>query len=84
MFIKFTTGPKIIRTSLLLNVLIAYLNGSISLRKKILIGICLLDSHHHASPISKNTDLPPATEYEDMNQDLLNQSDEYLDLWKQK
>lgn len=34
--------------------------------------------------ISKNTDLPPATEYEDMNQDLLNQSDEYLDLWKQK
>jgi phosphoglycerol transferase len=34
--------------------------------------------------ISKNTDLPPATEYEDMNEDLLNQSDEYLDLWKQK
>ena len=34
--------------------------------------------------ISKNTDLPPATEYEDMNEDLLNQSDQYLDLWKQK
>jgi phosphoglycerol transferase len=34
--------------------------------------------------ISKNIDLPPATEYEDMNEDLLNQSDQYLDLWKQK
>ena len=34
--------------------------------------------------ISKETDLPPANEYEEMNEDLLNQSDEYLDLWKKQ
>ena len=34
--------------------------------------------------ISKDADLPPENEYEEMNEDLLNQSDEYLDLWKQR
>ncbi|MDI1308164.1 MAG: sulfatase-like hydrolase/transferase [Methylotenera sp.] len=36
------------------------------------------------SAISKNTDLPLETEYEEMNENLLNQSDEYLELWKQR
>ena len=34
--------------------------------------------------ISKEAELPPANEYEEMNEDLLNQSDEYLELWKQR
>lgn len=34
--------------------------------------------------ISKAADMPPANEFEEMNEDLLNQSDEYLDLWKQE
>lgn len=34
------------------------------------------------SAISQNTALPPATIYEDMNEDLLNESEEYLELWK--
>lgn len=36
------------------------------------------------SAIVENTPLPPVTEYEDMNRDLLNKSDHYLDLWKTK
>ena len=36
------------------------------------------------SAISKDADLPPENEYEEMNEDLLNQSDEYLDLWKKR
>ncbi len=36
------------------------------------------------SAISQNIDLPPASIYEDMNEDLLNKSDEYLRLWKGK
>lgn len=34
--------------------------------------------------ISKQAELPPANEYEEMNEDLLNQSDQYLELWKQR
>ncbi|MEO7343533.1 MAG: sulfatase-like hydrolase/transferase, partial [Methylotenera sp.] len=34
------------------------------------------------SAISQNTALPPTTIYEDMNEDLLNESEEYLNLWK--
>ena len=34
--------------------------------------------------ISKDADLPPENEYEEMNEDLLNQSDDYLNLWKQR
>ncbi len=36
------------------------------------------------SAITKNIDLPPASIYEDMNKDLLNQSKSYLKLWKEK
>lgn len=31
---------------------------------------------------SKDVSLPPASEYEDMKENLLNKSDKYLDLWK--
>jgi phosphoglycerol transferase len=34
--------------------------------------------------LSKEVDMPPVNEYEEMNEDLLNQSDEYLELWKQR
>lgn len=34
--------------------------------------------------ISKQTDMPPENEFEEMNEDLLNQSDEYLALWRNK
>ena len=34
--------------------------------------------------ISKEADMPPANEFEEMNEDLLNQSDEYLALWKKR
>ena len=37
-----------------------------------------------STAISKDADLPPENEYEEMNEDLLNQSDEYLALWKQR
>ena len=36
------------------------------------------------SAISQNTPLPPATIYEDMNEDLLNNSEKYLALWQEK
>lgn len=36
------------------------------------------------SAISKDTDLSSIPDYEEMNQDLLNQSEMYLDLWKPK
>lgn len=36
------------------------------------------------SAIAKNINLPPETEYEEMNRDLLNKSNKYLDLWKPK
>ncbi|MES2501890.1 MAG: sulfatase-like hydrolase/transferase [Pseudomonadota bacterium] len=36
------------------------------------------------SAISQNTPLPPATIYEDMNEDLLNNSEKYLELWQEK
>ncbi len=35
------------------------------------------------SGISSNVELPPATIYEDMNRDLLNASDRYLELWEE-
>jgi phosphoglycerol transferase len=34
--------------------------------------------------ISSNTELPPSNEFEEMEEDLLNQSDEYIELWKRK
>ena len=34
--------------------------------------------------ISKEADMPPANEFEEMNEDLLNQSDEYLALWRKR
>lgn len=34
--------------------------------------------------ISSNTPLPPVTRYEDMEEDLLNKSEKYLGLWKEK
>jgi phosphoglycerol transferase len=34
--------------------------------------------------ISKEADMPPANEFEEMNEDLLNQSDEYLELWRKR
>jgi len=36
------------------------------------------------SAISKDVVLPPADEYENMNENLLNKSDQYLDLWSIK
>ena len=36
------------------------------------------------SAISKNMLLPPPDEYEDMTENLLNQSEQYLQLWRQK
>jgi phosphoglycerol transferase len=36
------------------------------------------------SAISKEAELPPETEYTDMQEDLLNQSDAYLALWKNR
>lgn len=35
------------------------------------------------SAISQNTPLPPATIYEDMKEDLLNNSEKYLELWQE-
>jgi phosphoglycerol transferase len=34
--------------------------------------------------INQHSALPPANEFEEMEEDLLNQSDDYLELWKQK
>jgi phosphoglycerol transferase len=34
--------------------------------------------------ISKEANMPPANEFEEMNVDLLNQSDEYLELWRKR
>lgn len=34
--------------------------------------------------ISKDSELPPPGEYEEMSEDLLNESDKYLELWKPK
>ena len=36
------------------------------------------------SAIGKDSDLPPTSIYDDMNKDLLNQSEKYLELWKEK
>jgi phosphoglycerol transferase len=34
--------------------------------------------------INQHSALPPANEFEEMVEDLLNQSDDYLELWKRK
>jgi phosphoglycerol transferase len=34
--------------------------------------------------ISKQADMPPENEFEEMNEDLMNQSDEYLALWRKR